>query len=132
MSDGRIIERTSEGFTFRYFESATGTQYTHYDCERRLKAAMSAIERWFSRALRTRTTSDDPELDRQQLRDLWYEADALAEYVAVIQVEIDRLEGVDRKTERITALRMVEGRTQEEAALFLAKANQLEEDVQIH
>lgn len=126
MSDGRIIERTREGYTFRYYESPTGKHYTHYDCEARAKAALAGVARWLSRALRTRTTQGDAEQDRYELERLRWIANELAEYAAAVQVEIDRLEGVDRTAERVKALRIIEGRTAAEAALFLAKADQLE------
>lgn len=123
MAEGRIIERTSEGFTFRYYESASGKHYTNFDCERRLSAAKNAMERWFSRTIRTRTmAAEQDDFDLQRLR--WV-ADDIAMYAAHIQRELDRLEGVDRKAERIKALRVVEGRSPEEAALFLAKADEL-------
>lgn len=125
MSEGRIIERVSDGFTFRYYESAAGKQYTHYECERRLDAAKNAMERWFSRTIRTRTMTGDAEQDGFDLQRLRWVADDIAMYAAHIQRELDRLEGVDRKAERIKALRVVEGRSPEEAALFLAKADEL-------
>lgn len=125
MADGRIIGRPSGGYTFRYYESKGGKRYTHHDCERRLEAAQAAMERWFSRAIRTLTTQGNAE-DRYELERLRYVADDIAEYAAVIQREIDRLEGVDRRAERVRALRSVEGRTPEEAAVYLAKADQLE------
>jgi hypothetical protein len=128
MSEGRIIERTSDDYTFRYYESAAGIGYTHFECERRLVAAKNAMERWFSRALRTRTTSGDAEQDQYELQQLRWVADEITEYAEVIQRELDRLEGVDRKAERVKALRSVEGRTPEEAAAFLAKAAQLESE----
>lgn len=122
----RIIERSNEGFTFRFYESEKGTRYTHYDCERRLKAAANGLYRWFSRTLKTRTTSGDAEQDKYDLQRLRWIAAEVAEYVAVIQRELDRLEGVDRTSERVKALREVTGRTPEETALFLAKAEQIE------
>jgi len=125
MSEGHIIERTGDGYTFRYYESKGGKRYSHFDCERRLEAATNAMQRWFSRAIRTRTTQGDAEQDRYELERLRSAADELAEYAAIVQRELDRLEGVDRKAERVKALRMVEGRTPEEAAAFLAKADQL-------
>lgn len=125
MSEGRIVEREGDGgFTFRYYESEKGHRYTHYDCERRLVAAKNGMCRWFSRALKTRTSSGDAEQDSYELNHLRYIAESVAEYAEVIQREIDRLEGVDRKAERIKAL--IEGRTPEESALFLAKADALE------
>lgn len=125
-NEGRIIERGSDGFTFRYYEAPGGKRYGHFDCERRLESAINAMRRWFSRSLRTRTTHPPTSADRYELERLRQVADELAEYATVIQREIDKLEGVDRKAERIKALRVVDGRTPEETALFLAKADRLE------
>jgi hypothetical protein len=60
---------------------------------------------------------------------LAYLRDALRDlsgYVEAAQRELDRIEGVDRRAERIKSLREVAGRTPAEAATFLAKADQLE------
>lgn len=126
MQGGRIIERSTDGYTFRYFESKKGARYTHYECERRLKTTVDGLYRWFSRTLKTRTTSGDAEQDKYDLQRLRWVADEVAECAAVIQREVDRLEGVDRTAERVKALRQVSGRTPEETAVYLAKADQLE------
>jgi hypothetical protein len=84
MSQDRILERTNNGYVFRYYESVAGTRYSHFDCERRLDTAKNAMERWFSRALRTRTQQDD-EMDRYELQRLRSVADDLAQYATVIQ-----------------------------------------------
>lgn len=126
MSEGRIIECTTGDYTFRYYESPGGKQYSHFDCERRLDAAKNAMCRWFSRAIRTRIDTEDAIQNGYELQRLRWIAQEIAEYAEVVQRELDRLEGVDRKTERIKALRSIEGRTPEEAAAFLAKAEQLE------
>lgn len=44
--------------------------------------------------------------------------------------QLDELEGVDRRQERIAQLREVAGRTPQEAAAYLAKADELEELIQ--
>jgi hypothetical protein len=127
MAKGRIIERAFDGFTFRHYESKSGKRYTHYECERQLRTAKGAMERWFVRTLNTHTTQDTTkggaELDRDELRQI---ADDLTAFAAAVQCEIDRLEGADRRAERARALRSVEGRTPEETALYLAKADELE------
>lgn len=126
MSEDRIIEVASEGHTFRYYQSESGKRYSHYDCERRLKSAQEVMYRWFSRVLKTRTTADDIDQSRYEIMRMRWVAQEISQYAEVIQRELDRLEGVDRKAERIKALRSLEGRTPEEAAAFLAKADQLE------
>lgn len=103
-----------------------GQRYTHYDCERRLKSAINAVERWFWRTIKTRPTWDEAQMNELQLRDLRYMLGDLQRNVETIGRELDRIEGVDRRSERIRALREVAGRTPEEAAAYLAKAAELE------
>lgn len=128
MSDytGRIIEREHEGYTFRYWQSPKGTEYTNLDCERRLEAAVWAVGRWFGRTMCTRTTTPDAEQSRDILQVVRWKLDKLAEHITMMQKQLDEIEGVDRKSERIAALRQIDGRTPEEAAAFLAKADKLE------
>lgn len=127
---GRIIERSHEGYTFRYWESDKGTVYSNFDCERRLEAAVWAVSRWFARCVRTRTTHPDPAEDRDdlQMRAVRWKIEKLAEHAQMMLTQLDELEGVDRKRERVKALRRVAGRTPAEAAAYLAKAAQLEGD----
>lgn len=149
MNEGRIIEREMEHGIIRYFQAPgtrrkpEGPTYTHYECERRARAAVAAMTRWFGRAIRTRTTWTEgsaasnflgiettgvspAEMNEHEIRQLRYIATDIAEYAEIVQRELDRLEGVDRKAERIKALRTIKGRSAEEAALYLAKADQLE------
>lgn len=128
MSDytGRIMQTKHEGYTFRYWRSPKGTDYTNFDCERRLQSAINAVSRWFSRTLRTRTVYPDAESRCDDLQRLRWRIDEIAEYAAVAARELDRLEGVDRTQDRIAQLRQIAGRTPEEAAAYLAKADELE------
>lgn len=149
MREGRIIEREMEHGTVRFFQAPgtrrkpEGSTYTHFECERRAKAAVAAMSRWLGRAIRTRTTwTEDTasgeffgmkttgviaaQMNEDEIRQLRWIADDISEYAEIVQRELDRLEGVDRKAERIRQLRNVAGRTPEEAAAYLAKAAQLE------
>jgi hypothetical protein len=103
-----------------------GQEYPHYECERRLKTAIRATMRWFSRTLQTLTVWDDKDMNDHELQRMRYTLDDLAMYVEAVQRELDRIEGVNRSAERIKALRNVAGRTPEEAAAFLKKAEELE------
>jgi hypothetical protein len=103
-----------------------GKTYTHHECERRLKAAWGGTTRWFSRTLRTRTTWNEADMNKHEMERMRYLLDDMQTYIEVVQQELDRIEGLDRKAERIKALRNITGRSPEEAALFLEKAAQLE------
>jgi Lon protease-like protein len=122
----RIQERREDHGITRWLVTEQGKRYTQYDCERRLKSATSAVMRWFSRAVRTRTTWNDADMNEATLAYLRDALRDLSGYVEAAQRELDRIEGVDRRAERIKSLREVAGRTPAEAATFLAKADQLE------
>lgn len=125
MSQDRIEERRTDYGTVKFLVTERGQRYTHYECERRLKAAVRGLARWFSRSIRTMTKWDDADMNAAQIRDLRWILGDVTSYVEVVQRELDRIEGVNRTDERIAALRNVEGRSPEEAALYLAKANEL-------
>lgn len=119
-------ERQMGHGTVRWITTEKGRRYTHYDCERRMAAAWRGVPRWFARAVRTRTTWNDPDMNArevQQLRDVLAD---MRSYVEMAERHLDTIEGVDRRAERIRALRDVAGRTPAEAAAYLAKAAQLE------
>lgn len=123
MSHGVVRQIQINGLSMR-----KGKTYTHHECERRLKAAWNGTTRWFSRSLRTRTTWNEADMNKHEMERLRYLLDDMQTYVEVVQRELDRIEGLDRRAERIKALRIVKGRTPEEAAAFLAKAAQLEKE----
>lgn len=125
MSDfDRIEEHRADHGTVRIYVTQ-GRKYTHHECQRRLKAAVNATARWFHRSISTMTKWNDAEMNTWEIRELRWVLGDMANYVEVVQRELDRLEGVNRVNERILALRAVEGRTPEEAALYLAKADAL-------
>lgn len=129
---GRIIERSNGGYIFRYWQSDKGTPYSNFDCERRLEAAIWGVSRWFARSVRTRTThpTATEDSDDIQMRAVRWKIEKLAEHAQMMLTQLDEIEGVDRKKERIQALRKVIGRTTEEAKAFLTKADELEEGMQ--
>lgn len=127
-SDGRIREQRMEHGTVRTLVTDRGRHYTHHECKRRLGSAAHDVMRWFSRAVRTRSEWNEADMRAADLRDLRLVLDDLASYVEIAQRELDRIEGVDRTAERVKALRQIEGRTPDEAAAFLAKADQIERE----
>jgi hypothetical protein len=122
----RIEELPLDHGTVRVLLTSQGTRYTHSDCERRFQAGRNAMTRWFARWVRTRTEWNDADMRAYTLRDLRAELDDIASYVESARKELDRIEDVDRVTDRVRALREVAGRTPEEAKLYLAKAEALD------
>jgi hypothetical protein len=132
MSDYDHVEerKVDDDVTFRYFViDRTGTRYSHSECERRLRSAVSTMTRWFHRSIVTRSSWRDPAMNADELERLRWVLDDLQTYVEVVQRELDRIAGVDRRAERVKALREIAGRTPAEAAAFLAKAAELERGV---
>lgn len=111
---------------WKWYVSDSGTEYSHRDCVSRMEAAVRNSHRWFSRAVQTLSEWDDPDMREHEAQDLRWALDDMATYVMAVRQELDRIEGVNRKAERIKALREVGGRTPEEAALYLRKAAELE------
>lgn len=99
--------------------------YSGEECFRRAESAIRAVDRWFWRAAATRTTWDEPEMNTYEADRLRRLLGELRESVARAERELDRVERVDRSLDRIRALRNVTGRTPEEAALYLKKAEEL-------
>jgi hypothetical protein len=122
----RVRERRVDHGVVRWVETERGKRYTHHECESRAKSTMHSMMRWFARAVHTRTTWDDADMNAHELERLRWLLGDLAAWLESVQRALDDLEGVDRRAERIKALREVAGRTPEEAALYLEKADALE------
>lgn len=122
----RIEERRMSHGVVRWVVTDRGRRYTHHECERRLLAAWHGVPRWFSRAVATRTTWNDADMNADEIRRLRDVLADMTSYIEVASRHLDGIEGVDRRAERIRQLRDVTGRTPEEAAAYLAKAAQLE------
>src|SRR4051812_41843427 len=96
----RVEEREFGHGTVRWYVTEAGQKYTHYECERRLQAAVRGTSRWFSRTIRTLTVWKDPDMNAAEIRDLRWILDDTATYVEVVSRELDRIEGVNRTSER--------------------------------
>lgn len=68
--------------------------------------------------------------DELDLEWLEWKLDALEEYVAAMRKHLDEVRGVHGKRERIKLLRSVRGREPAEAAAYLAKADELEKELE--
>lgn len=118
-------KRISMG-TFKFLVTDRGQEYSHDECERRLKTAVRGTQRWFSRSLRTLTDWNDKYMRDDEIRRLRSILEDMTTYAEIIQQALDKIEGVNRQSERAMKLRNVAGRTPEEAAAFIAKADQLD------
>jgi hypothetical protein len=119
--------RSDDGDVFKRLKLDGGKKwYSWYDCEHRLKLAGWQVAHWFERALSTRTDWTDAESRKDDLDHLRWRLDEITTIIERAQQELDKLEGVSRKAERIAKLRNVTGRYPEEAAAFLAHADRLE------
>jgi hypothetical protein len=121
----RIETREIEHGTFKWLVTDRG-RYSHDECERRLRTAVRGMQRWFGRSFRTLTDWKDKDMRDHEVQHLRNILDDMMTYAEVVQQELDRIEGVNRKSERIAALRNVAGRTPEEAEAFIRKAEELE------
>lgn len=126
MSD-RIKEQEMDHGIVKWIITEKGQTYTHTESKRRLESAIRNTSRWFSRTIKTMTVWKDSDMNKYEVEDLRRILDDLATYVEAVARELDRIEGVNHNAERIAKMRNVNGRTPEEAALYLAKATQLEE-----
>jgi hypothetical protein len=126
MNTDRIEERRNkDGDVFKWLVTERGTRYSNLDCIQRTEAAIRGVSRWFARTVRTRTEWANRSWRVDDLERIRWMLENMAAYIESASAELDRLQGVDRQAERIAALRNVSGRTPEEAALYLAKADEL-------
>jgi hypothetical protein len=126
MSEYSVKERRGDYGIQRWIVTEAGKTYSHDQCESRLKASVNTMFSWFAWTISSRPTWNEADRRRHELWRLRNVAEKIAAYAELVGQELDRLEGVDHKAQRIAQLREVRGRTPEEAAAFFAKAEQLE------
>lgn len=107
---------------FKHLRLRSGRRVTFLDAEREMKDARQSLVRWTSRAFKLATQ----DWDEESLR--WF-IDDMETLVAAWKAEIEKRAGVATKKERIAQLREVAGRTDEERAIYLAKADELEREL---
>ncbi len=123
MSEWDLIEerRNREGDTFRSAE--------HGLLQLRVRAARESSPLGVRPVVQSHRQDahrlGGPRHERRRERLRWL-LDDMRDYVEVASRHLDELDGKDRREERIKALRRIAGRTPEEAAAYLAKADQLE------
>lgn len=115
----RSYDHVVESHGHKFIRLQSGRLMSFWDMMTRADRDFTAFERAMSRCFRL--VDDDYDLERLSGR-----VERLEFYVGALRKEVDRLFKNKTKKERIAALRNVTGRTPEEAAAFLAKADELE------
>lgn len=126
MEYDHIKEKRISMGTFKFLVTERGQEYSHDECERRLRTAVRGTQRWFSRSLRTLTDWNDKDMRDYEIQRLRRVLEDMTMYAEAVQQALDKIEGVNRQSERADKLRNIAGRTPEEAAAFLAKAEELD------
>lgn len=122
-----IEERTNDdGDVFRYLVLESGSRYSNLDCIQKTEQSLRGVQRWFHRSLETATIWSDPSLAESDNDRLRWLLDDLEGYLHAARKALADREGRQRRAEKIRALRQIAGRTPDEAAAYLAKADELE------
>lgn len=99
-----------------------GRTITFREAHQRAESNLTGFMRWMSRA-RKLTVMEWEEDDLRRI------VDDLVMYTEIWQREIEKLHGKQTKQQKIASLRNIAGRSEGEAALYLAKADELEEEL---
>lgn len=116
------VDNIEEKGGHKFIRLNSGRLMTFWDLMSRADQDFTAYARAVRRCFKL--VEDDYDLERLESR-----VEALEDYAARLREEIRKKYHYKNKKERIAALRNVAGRTPEEAAAFLAKADQLERDL---
>lgn len=122
MSERTYHERPVEIRGHRYIKLKSGRLVTYWEMVDAAEAAHTDLARAVSRVFKL--AASDYELERLE----WL-VEQLEEYAGALRTHLDKVRGNVSQRERIALLRNTAGRTPEEAAAFLAKANQLEQEL---
>lgn len=130
MSDHHNIREqvNEDGDVFRYLVLDGGGQYSNLDCIGKAEQASRAFGRWFYRSMLTATRWSDPALSESDTERLGWVLDEMETYIASARQGLAERQGARRREEKIKALRLIAGRTPEEAEAYLAKADELERE----
>jgi hypothetical protein len=131
------VETTTWGS--RFLKLKSGRKVTFTDAEREAEDNWSSVVRWLSRMVKlthagegthSNFDSEDYQIlfenDWDRVERFCDQLDAMAEYY---RAEIEKHTQRQTKRERIAQLRNVKGRTPEETEAYLAKADQLEKEM---
>ena len=123
----RIHQQSNDaGDVFRSLVTDSGSLYGNLECRRKAEQATRAFERWFQRTLETATVWADPDFVSDDAEQLGWVLDDLERVLRMARSKLEAREGVQREERKIAALRQTAGRSPDEAATYLAKADELE------
>jgi hypothetical protein len=123
---GSEYERPEEIRGYWWIRLKSGRLIGFMEAVRAVKSARYAYATAFSRVVKLAEKQPDLELRDDDFERAEWLLDDMESYVNSCRRYLEKLRGTRTKQERIAALRIVAGRTPEEAALFLAKADELE------
>jgi hypothetical protein len=115
----RAYERPETINGIKFIRMKTGRLVSMWDLMRLIDAAHSDFSRSVSRMFKVVSDDYDMEWLERQL-------ESMEDYIAAVREEIAKQRKAWGKQERIKKLRNVQGRTPEEAAAFIQKADELE------
>jgi hypothetical protein len=123
MRDSTLYERVeTDSLGHKYITLGTGRQVIFYDAEKKASKHLTDLARW----VRRMGMLTEREYQETSLLATVERMEAMAQHW---RREMERRQGVATKRQRIAALRDVRGRTPEEAAVYLAKADELEKQL---
>lgn len=122
-------ERVEEIQGHKFITLQSGRRITFTDAQSMGMAARTALSTAASRMFKL-ARHHDPDIDEWNLELVDSFVENLEDYVGILRTEIDKVLGVKSKQERIALLRNVSGRSPEEAAEFIRKADELERRLQ--
>ena len=118
------VEETASGY--KYLKLKSGRRVMFHDAQREADDNFASVARWLSRMAKLTGAHEYADFDWEQIGYFLDHMETLAEHY---RAEIRKHDVHTSKKERIAQLRNVKGRSAEEAALYLAKADQLEKEM---
>jgi hypothetical protein len=109
-----------------FIRMKSGRHLTFWDCLGAAERADTDMHRAVSRAFKLALAETDADIREYDLERLEWFIDSLESYAGSLREHLGKHRTVHSKRERIALLRNVSGRTPEEAAEFLRKADELE------
>jgi hypothetical protein len=118
---------------FKYLNLKSGRRVMFFHATDEVKKCMTPLYRWTSRMFKL-VDSPDKDIAESNWDTLDWRLFEIESWIKAVREHYEKEHGVVRKErnkrDRILALREIAGRTPEEAAMFLAKADQLEQEME--
>lgn len=120
MRDSTRFEKVEEIHGLKFIRKKNGGMTWFREALSAAEGAETRMGRAVSRAFKL--ANDDDDLERLE----WF-VDGVASLIGAMREEIEKRRGIRTMEERIALLRNTSGRSPEEAALYSAKADELEQ-----